>query len=271
VTPAVLVAAGLGFVIGLGRQWRFAVVLGAWVVGPLLVATLLADAPYPRYLHSVVPPLLVLAGAGCVWTASGLAALLRSRRRPRLAAAALPVLVAALLLQAVVFDGRLAADPASVTYPGLDDEQFVTGWPAGTGVEAVGRELERHAGSSGPVTVLLGARPPVLEVRMSHPERFRFVRDDAPDAATALLAVENGAPLPRLPSPLDWRALRRFERPRDGTPLTVYESGVRRAGRFVPSPDALRRILTPDSRYDAFLAAHPPVKTWAESWYAANS
>jgi hypothetical protein len=196
----------------------------------------------------------------------------RSRSRPRLSQLALPLVIGLVVLQPLVFDVRLAVSPTSVAYPGLDDEQFVTGWPAGTGQKEVKEELERRAGRSGAVIVLLGsATPPSwLTFTMRNDSRFSFVAPDTDDPS-ALYAIENGAPLPVRSAPLAWSPVRRVERPRDGVPLVVHESGVRFGGRFVASPEELRRLIVPDARFDAYVAGRPGVKAWVEAWYTANA
>jgi 4-amino-4-deoxy-L-arabinose transferase-like glycosyltransferase len=270
-TPLVIAAAAVGVGLGLRRTWRLTTVLTAWGLVPLLAASLLADAPYPRYVHVAAPPLLVLAGAGCVWTADALGSAFRSRGRPRLSGFALPVVIGLVVLQPVVFDLRLAASPTSVSYPGLDDEQLVTGWPAGTGLADVKAELEGRAGRSGPVTVLLGDHSPSwLTYAMRNDARFRFVPPDSDDP-TALFGIENGSPLPTRTPPLAWNPVRRVERPRHGVPLVVSESGVRFGGRVVASPEELRGLIAPDARFDAYVAKHPAVEAWLEAWYAANA
>jgi 4-amino-4-deoxy-L-arabinose transferase-like glycosyltransferase len=269
-TPVVILAAAVGVGLGLRRTWRMTTVVTAWGLFPLVAAALLADAPYPRYVHVTAPPLLVLAGAGAMWTADALAIAFRRRGRFRLSRLALPLVIGLVVLQTLVFDLRLAVSPASVVYPGLDDEQFVTGWPAGTGLEEVKDELERRAGSSGAMTVLLGPQPPSwLTFTMRNDSRFRFVAPDADDPS-ALYAIENGSPLPARTPPLAWSAVRRIERPRDGVPLVVSESGVRFGRSFVASPEELRRRIVPDERFDAYVAGRPAVKAWLEAWYDAH-
>jgi len=270
VTPAVILAAAVGVGLGLRRKTPLTSVLTVWTVFPLVTAALLADAPYPRYVHVTAPPLLVLAATGCVWTADGLAGWLRASTRPSLAPFALPVVVGLVVLQPLLFDVRLAKDPTSVTFPGLDEEQFVTGWPAGTGLRAMKRELEARAGRSGATVVLLGPRAPGwLSYTMRNDPRFRLVSSDSDDPS-ALLALENGAPLPPRSDSLAWGPIHRVERPRQGVPLVLYESGVRLRGRFVASPEELRRLIVPDARFDEYVAERPAVKSWLESWYAAN-
>jgi 4-amino-4-deoxy-L-arabinose transferase-like glycosyltransferase len=270
-TPAVIVAGAVGLALGLRRSWRMTTVVAAWGLVPLLAAALVADAPYPRYVHVAAPPLLVLAGAGCVWTADAVAAALRARDRGRLAAFALPVLVVLVALHPLVFDMRMAARATSVTYPGLDDEQLMTGWPAGTGLGTVRSELERRAGPSGPVTVLVNSSTPpsALTFSLRNDSRFRFEAPESDDPG-ALLAIENGTPLPARLAPLDWRPVRRVERPRNGVPLVVHEAGVRFGGRFIASPEELRQLIVPDERFDAYVAGRPAVKEWLEAWYLAN-
>jgi 4-amino-4-deoxy-L-arabinose transferase-like glycosyltransferase len=270
VTPAVILAAAVGVGLGLRRKAPLTSVLMVWTVFPLVTAALLADAPYPRYVHVTAPPLLVLAAMGCVWTADALAASFRASTRRSLAPFALPVVVGLVVLQPLLFDVRLAANPTSVTFPGLDEEQFVTGWPAGTGLRAMKRELEARAGRSGVTVVLLGPQAPGwLSYTMRNDSRFRLVPSDS-DEPSALLALENGAPLPPRSDSLAWGPIHRVERPRNGVPLVLYESGVRFRGRFVASPEELRRLIVPDARFDEYVAERPAVKSWLESWYGAN-
>jgi 4-amino-4-deoxy-L-arabinose transferase-like glycosyltransferase len=270
VTPAVILAAAIGVGLGLRRRASLTSVLVAWTVVPLVTAALLADAPFPRYVHVTAPPLLVLSAMGCVWTADGVASSLRASRRRDLAAFALPLVVGLVALQPLLFDVRLAVNPTSVTFPGLDEEQFVTGWPAGTGLKEVRRELEARAAPAGAVVVLLGPQAPGwLSYTMRNDERFRLVSSDS-DEPSALLALENGAPLPPRRDSLAWSPIRRVERPRNGVPLVLYESGIRFGGRFVASPEELRRLIVPDARFDEYVAERPAVKAWLESWYAAN-
>jgi 4-amino-4-deoxy-L-arabinose transferase-like glycosyltransferase len=270
VTPAVILAAAVGVGLGLRRQAPLTSILVVWTVFPLVTAALLADAPYPRYVHVTAPPLVVLAATGCVWTADALSASLRASTRRGLAPFALPLVVGLVVLHPLLFDLRLVVNPTSVTFPGLDEDQFVTGWPAGTGLKAMKRELETRAGQSGATVVLLGPQAPSwLSYTMRSDARFRLVSSDSDDPS-ALLALENGAPLPPRSESLAWGAIDRIDRPRGGVPLVLYESGVRFRGRFVGSPEELRRLIVPDARFDEFVAERPAVKAWLESWYAAN-
>jgi 4-amino-4-deoxy-L-arabinose transferase-like glycosyltransferase len=270
VTPAVILVAAVGVGLGLRRKAPLTLVFAAWVVVPLVTAALLADAPYPRYVHVAAPPLLVLAATGCSWTADALSAWLRRRASRDLVPFALPLVVGVVALQPLLFDVRLAVDPTSVTYPGLDEEQFVTGWPAGTGLKTMKRELEARAGQSGSTVILLGPQAPGwLSYAMRNDSRFRFESSDS-DQPSALLALENGAPLPPRSDELAWGSVHRVERPRNGVPLVLYESGVRFRGRFVASPEELRRLIVPDARFDEYIAEHPAVESWLEAWYAAN-
>lgn len=271
VTPAVILAAAVGVGLGLRRKAGLTIVLTAWALVMLVTAALLADLPFPRYVHSAVPPLLVIAGAGCVWTADALAAALRrSERGLRLAPLSLLLVLGIALLHPLLFDARLVASPASVTYPGFDDEQLVTGWAAGTGLKAARRALESRAGQSGTVVVQLGPQSPSwLTYAMREDSRFRFVPPDADDPS-ALVAIENGRPLPARTSPLSWRPIRRIERPRDGVPVVLYEAGVRLGGHVVASPEVLRRLIVPDARFDEYVASHPAVRSWVEAWYSAH-
>jgi hypothetical protein len=152
-TAPLLVAAALGLVAIARRRSDLAVLLGVWAIGPFAAAVLAAVSPYPRYLLTAFVPLAVLAGAGLVEVARFLAPLPRGR----IAAA---VVVAASFVPALSFDARVVRSPSTAHYPGLDEWQFVSGFPAGTPWPRLARALERVAASEphGVVRVAWGGR-----------------------------------------------------------------------------------------------------------------
>jgi hypothetical protein len=93
--------------------------------------------------------------------------------------------------------------------------------------------------------------------------RFSFVSSDS-DTRSALLAIENGSPMPARSPPLLWHPVRTIERPRNDVPIVLHESVVRVGGRVFASPEDLRTMIAPDSRFDAYVDANPAVKDW--SW-----
>ena len=186
---AVVVVAIIGVVVGARRAPRLTVVVAAWGLLPLLSALLLADIPFPRYVHAVVPPTLALAALGTVATAERLA-----ERWPHsirgFQVTSLAVLVVVVGWPAFV-TARATTSPLETRYPGLDDGQYITGWGAGTGWSEVSRELVRRA-AGGPLTVMLGPRgSDWIGVAMRNDDRFHFVRYDSDQAQDAVLAVQN--------------------------------------------------------------------------------
>jgi 4-amino-4-deoxy-L-arabinose transferase-like glycosyltransferase len=257
-----LVAVGTG--LALRQRLRPALVVLAWGLAPIAAAVLLTEVPYPRYLLPAIPPLLALAAFGAVSAAREL------RRRvsggPALVAAAL--LTALVVGPALVFDVRVLANPGTATYPGVDDEQYVTGWASGGPWPLVARDLRRvHAGE--PATVLM-AEPvsDALRLLLRGEPALGVVREVD---GTTRYGVTNGVALREPPGAVAWRQLARYERPRGGTPVVLYERGVAVSGRFSRTPDELRRNLgLADREFDAFLDRHPDVRAWYLEWYDAR-
>jgi hypothetical protein len=135
------------------RRSDLALLLGIWAIAPFAAAVLAAVSPYPRYLLTGFVPLAVMAGAGLAEAARFLAPLPRGR-------VAAAVVLAASFVPAVSFDARVVRNPSTARYPGLDDWQFVSGFPAGTAWPRLARALERVAASEhrGVVRVAWGGR-----------------------------------------------------------------------------------------------------------------
>lgn len=108
-TPLLLLAV-LGAGIALKERPRVAALVLAWALFPLVALLVLANVPFPRYIVSAVPPLLILAALGLVrlweWTAA------RGGTVTASAAAAL------LSVPTLVFDARVLADPLAFGIPG---------------------------------------------------------------------------------------------------------------------------------------------------------
>ena len=249
-TPGLLLLALVGLIAGLRTERGRTLVVAGWVAVPFAAAVLLATSPFPRYLLPALPPLVVLAGMGVgrLW----------EQRRP----VAIVVGVVAVLWAAAV-DARILRDPSTARYPGLDDWQFVTGWPAGNAWLALERELPRlrpggttvgyYDNFSGAIALRMQDRP------------YEFVRGE--DAPWAPLVVENGA-APADTGVGELRRIRRFPRPRGGTPIVLHERGVRVGGTFATTPDRLRAALgLSDAGFDAWLEGHPRAFAWYHAWY----
>lgn len=249
----------LGVGIALKARPRAAALLLGWILVPLVAAVLLANFAYPRYLLIAVPPMTVLAALALVRVWEWIAL-----RRGSLVATAVGLL---LVVPALVFDARFAADPAGFRYPGLDDEQFATGWAAGRAWEEAASEVRRRAGYR-PTLVQLDRRgSAALELLLRDRPNVRLVLGSAPLARTARYAIENGDWLPRPYGLLDLRPVWETRRPREGTPVTLFVRGPVWNGRFYRTPDDLRAGLgLPDAEFEAFLRSHPEVDAWRRSW-----
>jgi hypothetical protein len=267
VTVPLLLVGAVGAGLVLRRRPAVGLLLSAWFVVPLAASVLLVTVPFPRYLLPAMPPLVVFVAYGLVAVLTAAAAWARDRR---LGPAVAPALALLLFLPALAFDVRVVADPATARYPGLDDEQYVRGWTSGHPWPPLAEEVrERAAGR--PTTVALGEfHSRELELLLRDEPHIHLVRaGDAPDPA-ARLGVENLAPLPRGDGLLGWRPVWRYERPRGGTPLVLYERGVELEGEFLTTPDELRAAVGGgDADFDAFVADHPEVAAWYEAWHAA--
>jgi 4-amino-4-deoxy-L-arabinose transferase-like glycosyltransferase len=268
VTLPVLAAGAVGVVEGIRRRPTATVVLVGWTVAPVLAATLLADAAYPRYLLPAIPPLIVLAGSGVIaaidFTTGRVGA-----RTPRIAV--LGAVVAVLAVPALVLDTAVVAHPATADYPSSDEMAFVTGWPAGTGWDHVAARL-RAASAGRPLVVVRSEHvSEYLGLALRHDPQIKLVRSGDADASAALLGVSNLDRLPPPAAPLVWHEVGLVHRPHDGTPIEIDEEGVDYHGTFAESPDDLRRLIGGnDASYDQFLAANPSAHTWADSWYQAH-
>jgi 4-amino-4-deoxy-L-arabinose transferase-like glycosyltransferase len=259
-TLPVLALCALGAVIALRERLRPALIVVIWAAAPIGAAVLLADVPYPRYLLTAAPPLVVFTGIGAVVLVEWIRA-----RRGTLVAAAAALLVA---LPALAFDARVIANPNTASYPSRDDSGYATGWPAGSPWPKVADELSRRAGG-GPALVVLGEHQPIaVRLLLLDAPRLTLVRLDDPRAGAARFGVENDEPLPDPPGAIRWRRVWSYQRPRGGETASLYESGAEVNGRFYGTPDALRAGLSlPDAEFDAFIAARPEIRRWYLAWY----
>jgi hypothetical protein len=264
-TVPVIVAAAVGLGLTLRRSPRTGLYLLGWIALPLGGFVALAGEPFLRWLLVVVPPIAVLAGIGAVelvgWVAG--AAERWGRTAARLVAvAACLVLVA----PAIAWDARTIASPADRVYPSRDDVDLVQAYSAGGPWYAVVDELERVPGEVVVATAGNGLEYLFIALR---DRPVSFVPADAGDPRPVLALRNTRDPLPSGPSPMAWRTLRTWERPRDGLPATLSERGVIVDGRFAASPDELAELLGGPAALDRFTAAHPPVARWLDAWETA--
>lgn len=258
-----LVAVGAGFAVR--RVPRLALVVLAWGIAPIVVAVLIADTAYPRYILTAIPPLVALGAYGASVVAEQIRRVVPGRRGLVVTA----LLAAVALVPALHFDARVLANPATATYPSLDDEQFATGWASGAPWRPLVRDLRRLHGTE-PATVLLGERgSEALRLLLRDEPALDVVREAD---GTTLYGVANDVPLEDPEGAVGWRVLSTYSRPRGGPSLVLLERGVAVAGMFATSPDDLRqRLALADREFDAFLARHPDVREWYAAWYEARS
>ncbi len=232
VTLPLLVASFVGAVRAGRRQ---ALVLLAWGVAPVAAALVLVEYGYARYVLSAIPPLVVLAAYGLVEGARRI----RVRWAPPRARLVGAVAIVVVLLPALARDVRIIANPATASYPGEDDWQFVAGWPAGTGVRGIARALEQHTRPGTTTTVAYVFFPPwSLAAELEHPHRittgtlaseddfvaqapggrtYRFARLGTPPARTAQFVYQHDVfGLPPGASLAGYRVVAAFRRPHGG-------------------------------------------------------
>jgi hypothetical protein len=253
VTVPVVVLAAIGLGLALRRSWRLPLFVLLWAVVPLGAATLLAENTFARYTLQVAPPLVVLAAYGLVRLIAFARAL--PLRVDRLAAA-VAAATALVLLPAFRFDGDVLADPNRADYPGSSDTEYATSWTAGNAWVAVAHELNRITGGGRSTVTVFAQGSPALGLEL----RPNVVQEGG---VNARFAIDNGGGIPADRGPGQLREIWSYQRPRNGTPLVLYERGVTVGGRFYSTTADFRAGLhLVDRQFDAFVAAHPDVKAW---------
>ena len=267
-TVPLILASAIGAGLLLRRRPRDGTFLVLWAVIPLLGLCLLSAVPYGRWVLIVVPQLVLLSAYGLVETLRWASRLERSPgSRRAIASAALVVAIA----PSFWFDIGLLTDPTGKRLPRVDDEAYVTGHAAGTPWEAVADWLREMAGSRRAVVAAGPSCCGVLPLVLRHDTSLTIARAETEDVPQALYGLENGLALPERADGLTWRLVRTFERPRGGTPVGAFESGVLVDLRFASTPDDLRRnVGGTDADFDSFVAARPAVAAWLNAWYLAN-
>ena len=267
-TIPVILAAVVGFVVGLRRSPRLAALIGLWFLAALSIVLLLTEVQYPRYVLVGIPPVVVFAGYGCIAGWDWICA----REWPfRVATAVLAIAVAVLVLPALIFDARVLAAPTTARYPGLDDVQYVTGGPALNPYWHVASDLRARAGDLRLVVALGDFTSDFWQLEIRNDPRVAFVRSDAPEVCGAMLAIETQVPLPKRADGMSWRRVKVYARPRGGIPTTLFESGVIVGQTFAATPVELRAAIGGTDRdFDAFTNSRPCVQSWLESFAATQ-
>jgi 4-amino-4-deoxy-L-arabinose transferase-like glycosyltransferase len=222
ITVALLVAAGVGALIGLRRNRRMTLLLLGWIALPLLISLTFAALPYPRHVLYLLPPFLVLMAYAAV---EGVR-FARERLSPRAAVAAIAVVGAIALAQALVLDARLLAHPDTGPYPGLDQTQYVR--LGGHPWEPIADLVKKSAKGDRVVILTLASRPDTLEMLLGPDDRYVFVTGKDPLAPQAQFAIfDHTNPFVDVQAKgiLDHSGLREaatFGRPDGGAGVTVY-------------------------------------------------
>jgi hypothetical protein len=266
-TSPLVVAAAIGLGLMLRRAWRTGAFLALWTLVPLVGLVLLSSTPYGRWLVIIAPQLVLLAAYGLVETIRWLA---RVELRRGVTQVVVTVAVSIALLPALIFDARLLVAPTAQPLPRIDDEAYVTGYPAGTPWPTVAEWLR---GLAGPGPVVVAAGPfccGALPLELRHERTLSITPIEDQDVPEALFAIENGIPLPPRADGMTWRRIRTYERPRSGAAAHLYESGTVVELEFASTPDELRQLVVgTDADFDAYVAARPAVKVWLDAWYRA--
>jgi 4-amino-4-deoxy-L-arabinose transferase-like glycosyltransferase len=166
-TAPLCVLALAGIAAALALRHAPSLFLAAVALVPVAVLVPTATTWYPRYLHFVAVPALVLAAHALV----SLVELVLARRGLSAFArgAVLAAAAAAVLVPSLANDVRLWTDPRRAPMPAVDRFQYVTGWPSGYGVrETVARVKEERARRPEGLTIVIRSRAmPATQMALS--------------------------------------------------------------------------------------------------------
>jgi hypothetical protein len=166
-TAPLCVLALAGIAAALPRRHAPSLFLVAVALVPIAVLVPTATTWYPRYLHFVAVPALVLAAHALV----SLVDLVFARRdlSAFARAAVLGGAAAVVLVPSLANDVRLWTDPARARMPAVDRFQYVSGWPSGYGVrETVERVKEERARHPEGLTIVIRSRAmPATQMALS--------------------------------------------------------------------------------------------------------
>jgi 4-amino-4-deoxy-L-arabinose transferase-like glycosyltransferase len=187
VTWPLLVAGLVGAVLAWRTRPRLTAVLLTWFIVPFVIALLFVRATAPRHVMYVLPPAIVMIAYAIVRVATWA----RRALTERTAAIGWTAGAALLLAPALIFDGRVLADPVLGPYPGVDNWQYVTGWPAGSDWQGAA-DVIRHRGTGRQVVILTPLTPvpsgrmSMLELLFWHEGRYVFASGKSALAGSAL-------------------------------------------------------------------------------------
>jgi 4-amino-4-deoxy-L-arabinose transferase-like glycosyltransferase len=222
-TVPLLIAAGIGALIGYRHRRRITLLLAAWIALPLLISLTFAALPYPRHVLYLLPPFLVLAAYAAV---EGVR-FARERLSPGAATLAIAGVGLLALSQALLLDGRVLAHPDTGPYPGLDQRQYVQ--LGGHPWEPINDVIRERARGDRVVILSLASRPDTLQMLLGPSDRYDFVTGKSPEAAQAQFAVfDHSNPFVDIQakSVLQSAGLREigtYGRPDGGPDVTLYQ------------------------------------------------
>jgi Dolichyl-phosphate-mannose-protein mannosyltransferase len=224
-TLPLLMLAIPGGIVARRRHPAAATILFVWTFVALTSSVLVPLRPNPRYFAPAIVPLCALIALGA------LALLDFLRRRLGSGAAAQMAIVAATaiaLVPAATLDWQVLADPVHATYPGLDQNQYVTRAAAFAPLVPIARQIERRGGPY-PVRIDVGSGYIWgLDLRLNGAavgsQRRYDVYGDVPGASSppARYLLTDAAARDTPPRP-GFRLIGRIARPDGGRVMRLYE------------------------------------------------
>ena len=219
-TYPILALVLVGLVLGLRYRTRFTALVAIWAIVQIGSVILLAGQKNldARYLVPAIGFVLLIGAIGVEELAGRAGRFLGNGRRAGAVGIAAGL---ALLVPALIFDGRVSYDTASAPFPPGDKLQFVTGSPSGYGAQGAIDELAVLA--NGQHLDLLAN--PALDnetyelLGIIRGLDINWIWTDDPAAKTAALFT-NGTPLPTGVG--SFRQIWSYQRPDGGTPLAIY-------------------------------------------------
>lgn len=221
-TIPLVAAAAVGVGLAWGSRPRLTAMLVAWIGLPFIVALTFGTLSFPRHVMYLVPPTLVFIAFALVRATEAVFRVLP----PRSAAVVCGLGATVLLGPALLRDARVLAHPATAQYPGVDDQQYVTGTQAGGPWPDVRDAIRRRAVGRRVDIVIYRSYPDVLRWLLPADRTYAFVLTTSPLAPRAQFLVEDQSNFVFGEAPIRdgrFRLVGRFPRPRDGAVVKLYE------------------------------------------------
>jgi len=170
-TLPILMLVTVGLILAFRHSWRISLWLFLLILFPLLAVTLVAGSSFfPRYLLFLLVPLVVLAAGGLDQAMNWLI-------KWEMASWGLALLTF-VCLPALWFNYQTIFSPAESALPAIDQEGYVEGWAAGSGLGEVSNYLiTAQSQSQKSVTVIGfdGLTYDCLSVQLYHQKGLRFM------------------------------------------------------------------------------------------------